>query len=116
MASDNFSWMVPIEIMLGSLNHGEVQACSISNVPDELREVNEDAYKPKEISIGLLHRGATRHLQLMEEPKWHYMRELLDRQGTVPEQNVKILSFIHCKREKEKLSVIVIITTRLLQS
>ncbi|GAU13963.1 hypothetical protein TSUD_262900 [Trifolium subterraneum] len=79
--------MVPIEIMLGSLNHGEVQACSISNVPDELREVNEDAYKPKEISIGPLHRGATRHLQLMEEPKWHYMRELLDRQGTIPEQN-----------------------------
>jgi hypothetical protein len=86
MQSD-LSWMAPIEIMLGSLNHGEVQACSISNVPDELREVNEDAYKPKDISIGPLHRGATRHLQLMEEPKWHYMSEFLDRQGTLPEQN-----------------------------
>jgi hypothetical protein len=53
MQSDDFSWMVPIEIMLGSLNHGEVQACSISNVPDELREVNEDAYKPKADSFRL---------------------------------------------------------------
>ncbi|MCH86169.1 UPF0481 protein [Trifolium medium] len=87
MKSDDFSWMVPIEVMLGSLNHGEVQACSISNVPDELREANEDAYKPKHISIGPLHRGATRHLHLMEEPKWRYMHEFLDRQGTKPEQN-----------------------------
>jgi len=86
MQSD-FSWMVPIEVMLGSLNHGEVQACSISNVPDKLREANEDAYKPKHISIGPLHRGATRHLQLMEEPKWNYMREFLDRQGPIQEQN-----------------------------
>ncbi|RHN58779.1 hypothetical protein MtrunA17_Chr4g0006051 [Medicago truncatula] len=79
MQSDSdVSWMVPIEVMLGSLNHGEVQACSISDVPEKLREANEDAYKPKNISIGPLHRGATRHLQLMEEPKWHYMRELLD--------------------------------------
>ncbi|MCH87576.1 UPF0481 protein, partial [Trifolium medium] len=30
MKSDDVSWMVPIEVMLGSLNHGEVQACSIS--------------------------------------------------------------------------------------
>ncbi|XP_058732630.1 UPF0481 protein At3g47200-like [Vicia villosa] len=86
MQSD-FEWMVPIEVMLGSLNHGEVQACSISSVPDKLREANKDAYQPKEISIGPLHRGATRHLQLMEEPKWHYMREFLERQGTQPEQN-----------------------------
>ncbi|XP_058732634.1 UPF0481 protein At3g47200-like [Vicia villosa] len=86
MQSD-FSWMVPIEMMLGSLSHGEIQACSISNIPDELREENEDAYKPKHISIGPLHRGATRHLQLMEEPKRHYMLEFLERQGTEPEQN-----------------------------
>ncbi|XP_012573016.1 UPF0481 protein At3g47200-like [Cicer arietinum] len=88
MPSD-FGWMVPIEVMLGSLNHGEVQACSISIIPDKLREVNEDAYKPTHISIGPLHRGATRLLQLMEEPKWHYMNKFLDRQGTIQEQNRK---------------------------
>ncbi|XP_050898281.1 UPF0481 protein At3g47200 [Lathyrus oleraceus] len=88
MQSD-FDWMVPIEVMLGSLKHGEVQACSISNVPDKLREANQDAYKPKHISIGPLHRGATRHLQIMEEPKWHYMRQFLERQATKPEQNRK---------------------------
>ncbi|KAJ1396144.1 hypothetical protein SESBI_32776 [Sesbania bispinosa] len=85
MQSSDFSWMVPIEVMLGSLNHGEVQACSISRVPDELHDPKKDAFKPKLVSIGPLHRGATRHLQLMEEPKWHYMSEFLDRRGT-PEQ------------------------------
>ncbi|CAJ2639829.1 unnamed protein product [Trifolium pratense] len=73
------SWMVPIKVMFHALNHKEVQACSIFNVPEELREANEDAYKPKHISIGPLHKGATRHLHLMEEPKWRYMREFLDR-------------------------------------
>ncbi|KAJ1411318.1 hypothetical protein SESBI_21363 [Sesbania bispinosa] len=85
MESSDFSWMVPIEVMLGSLNHGEVQACSISRVPDEIRDPKENAFKPKLVSIGPLHRGATRHLQLMEEPKWHYMSEFLDRIGS-PEQ------------------------------
>jgi hypothetical protein len=87
--SDELSWMIPIKVMLGSLKHGEVQACSISNVLDKLRGANEDAYKPKHISIGLLHRGATRHLQQMEETKWHYMREFLERQGTILAQNIR---------------------------
>lgn len=78
--------MVPIEVMLGALYHGQVQACSISSVTDELRSPNEAAFKPKEVSIGPLHRGTTRHVQLMEETKWHYMREFLDRRGT-QEQN-----------------------------
>ncbi|TKY63471.1 UPF0481 protein [Spatholobus suberectus] len=82
----DFSWMVPIEVMLGSLSHGQIQACSISSVTDELRDPNEAAFKPKEVSIGPLHRGATRHVQLMEETKWRYMREFLDKRGT-QEQN-----------------------------
>jgi len=86
MAQPDFSWMVPIEVMLGSLFHGQVQACSISSVTEELRGPNEAAFKPKEVSIGPLHRGITRHLQLMEETKWRYMREFLDRRGT-EEQN-----------------------------
>ncbi|KAK2441196.1 UPF0481 protein [Trifolium repens] len=89
--SDETSWMVPIEVMLRSLEHGEVQACSILNVPEELREANEDAYKPKHISIGPLHRGATRHLHLMEETKWRYMNKFLQRrQGTKEEQNRRL--------------------------
>ncbi|XP_027337236.1 UPF0481 protein At3g47200-like [Abrus precatorius] len=81
MQQQDFSWMVPIEVMLGSFNHGEVQACSISIVPDEIREEKEKSFKPKFVSIGPLHRGTTRHLQLMEEPKWSYMREFLNRTG-----------------------------------
>nr|KYP35736.1 UPF0481 protein At3g47200 family [Cajanus cajan] len=71
--------MFPITVMLGSLNHAEVQACSISSVPDELRNQNDKAFKPKVVSIGPIHCGSTRQLQLMEETKWHYMREFLDR-------------------------------------
>ncbi|RDX65252.1 UPF0481 protein, partial [Mucuna pruriens] len=86
MSQADFSWMLPIEVMLGSLFHGQVQACSISSVTDELRDPNEAAFKPKEVSIGPLHRATTRHVQLMEETKWRYVREFLNRTGT-PEQN-----------------------------
>jgi hypothetical protein len=86
--SNDRSWMVPIKTMLGSLKHGEVQACSIFNVPDKLRGANEDAYKPKHISLGFLHRGAS-HLQQMEGTKWHYMRAFLDRQGTTSAENIR---------------------------
>ncbi|KAK2441189.1 UPF0481 protein [Trifolium repens] len=91
--SDETSWMVPIRVMLYSLEHGEVQACSIFNVPEELREANEDAYKPNHISIGPLHIGATRNLHLMEETKWRYMNEFLQRQGTKAEQNTRLNDF-----------------------
>ncbi|GAU25930.1 hypothetical protein TSUD_16680 [Trifolium subterraneum] len=86
MASDS-SWLVHMEVMLGSLDHIEVQSCSICNVLEELRGLKEKAYKPKCISIGPLHRGATSYLELMEESKWQYMRESLERQGIIPEQN-----------------------------
>ncbi|XP_027337048.1 UPF0481 protein At3g47200-like [Abrus precatorius] len=79
MPQQDRSWMVPIEVMLGSLSHGEVQACSISIVPDEIRKAGENSFKPKVISVGPLHRGTTRDLQLMEEPKWSYMNKFLQR-------------------------------------
>ncbi|KAK7349854.1 hypothetical protein VNO77_07619 [Canavalia gladiata] len=79
-------WIVAIDVMLGSLNHAEVQACSISSIPDEIQAPKEDAFKPKEVSIGPLHRRTTRHLQLMEETKWLYMNEFLKRKGS-PQQN-----------------------------
>ncbi|CAK8574859.1 unnamed protein product [Lathyrus sativus] len=107
MESD-FSWMVPIEVMLGSLNHEEVQACSIFSVPDKLREANEDAYKPKHISIGPLHRGATTHLQLMEESKWRYMRKFLERQGLIRELNKRLeLKLRECGFDILKLDIVI---------
>ncbi|QHO54097.1 uncharacterized protein [Arachis hypogaea] len=78
-------WMVPIEFMVGSLDQGEVQACSICRIPDELREPKREAYVPKLVSVGPLHRGATRQLVLMEEPKWRYLKEFLERQGSSQE-------------------------------
>ncbi|MED6136748.1 hypothetical protein PIB30_058723 [Stylosanthes scabra] len=81
----NVDWMVPIEFMVGSLDHGEVQACSICRIPDELRESKRDAYVPKLVSMGPFHRGATRQLVLMEEPKWRYLKDFLQRQGSAEE-------------------------------
>ncbi|RYR26841.1 hypothetical protein HN51_048247 [Arachis hypogaea] len=72
-------WMIPVEVMLGSLDHGEVQACSISRIPDEIRAPKEECYKPRLVSVGPLHRGATRQILLMEEPKWRYAKSFLDR-------------------------------------
>ncbi|XP_057741948.1 UPF0481 protein At3g47200-like [Arachis stenosperma] len=76
MTSD---WIVPVKVILGSIDHGEVKACSISRIPEEIREPKEESYKPKVVSIGPLHRGATRQILLVEEPKLRYMRELLER-------------------------------------
>ncbi|TKY63472.1 UPF0481 protein [Spatholobus suberectus] len=104
----DFSWMVPIEVMLGSLYHGQVQACSISSVTDELRDPNEAAFKPKEVSIGPLHRGITRHVQLMEETKWRYMREFLDKRGTQEQNGRSMQRLRNCGTDILKLDKIII--------
>ncbi|KAI4353278.1 hypothetical protein L6164_002240 [Bauhinia variegata] len=52
--ADDYSWMVPIQVMLGSIGHREVQACSICRVPHKLRKQNDDPYKPKAVAIGEL--------------------------------------------------------------
>ncbi|TKY50374.1 UPF0481 protein [Spatholobus suberectus] len=98
--------MIPMEVMLGSLIHGEVEACSISRVTDELRGPNEAAFKPKEVSIGPLHRGTTSQVQ--EKIKWHYMREFLNRQQTQqqnrrPEQRLR-----ECGNDIKKLHRVII--------
>lgn len=74
MATDPY-----VETMLGCIDHREVHPCSICRVPDKLRDLKEDAYTPKSISIGLLHRGATsdHQAQSMVELKWHYMHQFL---------------------------------------
>jgi len=74
MAADSY-----VEVMLGSIYHEELLPCSICRVPGKLRDLNEDAYKPKSIPIGLLHRGGTidHQVQAMVELKWHYMHQFL---------------------------------------
>ena len=54
--------------------------CSIYRVPKKLRRVNKEAYTPKLISIGPLHRGEN-ELCAMEMLKLRYLRELCYRTG-----------------------------------
>ncbi|KAK7349851.1 hypothetical protein VNO77_07614 [Canavalia gladiata] len=95
--------------MLGSLTYGEIQVGGISSVPDEIREPNKDAFKPKVISIGPLHRGITRHLQLMEGPKFLYMREFLERSGSQEETSSRRLDLTlkDCGTEIDKLEKVI---------
>jgi hypothetical protein len=101
------SWTVSLHVMLGSLNHGEVQACSISRIPDDLRKSNEDAYKPKLISIGPLHRGSTRQMLLMEETKWRYMHDFLSRNVSRRKAQIAEQRLEDCGKEILKLDKIV---------
>ncbi|XP_059639064.1 putative UPF0481 protein At3g02645 [Cornus florida] len=52
--------------------------CCIYRVPKRMREINEDAYTPGEVSIGPFHRGKE-HLQAMEEFKPRYFQSFLNR-------------------------------------
>ncbi|RDY08711.1 UPF0481 protein, partial [Mucuna pruriens] len=74
-------WMNSIKVTLGSLDHREVKSfiSSIPSVSSKLRKSNEEAYSPKFVSIGPLHRGTSSHLLAMEEHKWRYMLALLHR-------------------------------------
>ncbi|MED6165383.1 hypothetical protein PIB30_099063 [Stylosanthes scabra] len=92
MGSDH--WMLTVSMMLGSIDHEEVKACSISRIPDNIRAHKQESYAPKVVSVGPLHRGATRQILLMEEPKLRYTRYLLQRtsaNGTYPETLLKEL-------------------------
>ena len=55
--------------------------CCIYRVPKKLREVNNDAYTPKLISIGPLHHGES-ELHAMEMLKLRYLREFCYRTRT----------------------------------
>ncbi|WVZ16173.1 hypothetical protein V8G54_009155 [Vigna mungo] len=84
------SWIFPIQVLLGTVRHGEVEACSISKVPDKLRKPNKDAYVPQVVSIGPYHKGSQNDLLMMEQPKWNYMLSLLGRSLFQAEQEGKI--------------------------
>lgn len=74
-------WMHSIKVTLGSLDHREVKSFigSIPSVSSKLRKHNEEAYSPKLVTIGPIHRGSSSHLLAMEEHKWRYMLALLHR-------------------------------------
>ena len=52
--------------------------CCIYRVPDKFRKVNEEAYRPRVISIGPFHRDQ-RELQPKEEVKLRYLKGFLGR-------------------------------------
>ncbi|XP_027905824.1 UPF0481 protein At3g47200-like [Vigna unguiculata] len=88
---DPSSWILPIQVSLGTVRHGQVEACSISKVPDKLRKPNKDAYVPQVVSIGPYHRGSQNDLLLMmEQPKWNYMRSLIRRSVYQAQQEGRI--------------------------
>ncbi|XP_027337928.1 UPF0481 protein At3g47200-like [Abrus precatorius] len=86
-ANNDTSWMVAIETMLDAIGHPEVQSSSISKVPDKIRKPNADAYMPRVVSIGPLHRGTKNDLLMMEPHKWSYTVNLLN-QTQIPENTV----------------------------
>ncbi|XP_071690666.1 UPF0481 protein At3g47200-like [Rutidosis leptorrhynchoides] len=65
--------------------------CSIFKVPQTLIDVNGKSYEPHIISVGPFHHGQP-HLKMIEEHKWRFLRQLLNRtsvKGTVLEDYLK---------------------------
>ncbi|BFG18861.1 hypothetical protein CerSpe_051350 [Prunus speciosa] len=63
-------------------------SCCIYRVPERLRRVNENAYKPRVVSIGPLHHGK-KGLEAMEEHKKRYLQEFLCRTKVSLEDCIK---------------------------
>lgn len=64
--------------------------CCIYNVPEKLSKLNGEAYKPRAVSIGPLHRGQ-KSLQIMENHKLRYLRSFLFRTSVSLEDYVKLV-------------------------
>ncbi|KAH7837379.1 hypothetical protein Vadar_013160 [Vaccinium darrowii] len=61
------------------LNHtAGKESCCIFRVPPHLVQINQKAYHPQILSIGPYHHGKP-HLNMIEELKWKYLGQLLDR-------------------------------------
>ena len=69
--------MLPVKVKLGILRERSMNL-SIYKVPNKLRNVNDEAYSPRIVSIGPFHQGK-RDLVAMEEHKWRYMLALVHR-------------------------------------
>ncbi|XP_042751684.1 UPF0481 protein At3g47200 [Lactuca sativa] len=55
-------------------------SCCIFRVPQSLFEINREAYQPRIVSIGPYHHG-NKHLEMIEEHKWRYLDDLIQRTG-----------------------------------
>jgi hypothetical protein len=82
-------WLNSIQTLLKSVDHDYIQTCSISIVPEELKNSsNEDAYMPRVVSIGPRFKGSREDLLLMEEVKLRSMLSLLHRAGKQGEAKI----------------------------
>ncbi|KAF5823743.1 hypothetical protein HanRHA438_Chr01g0042491 [Helianthus annuus] len=52
--------------------------CSIFKVPQTLIDINGKSYQPHIVSVGPFHHGQP-HLEMIEEHKWRFLRQLLNR-------------------------------------
>ncbi|CAH1452477.1 unnamed protein product [Lactuca virosa] len=57
-----------------------MDSCCIFRVPQSLFEINREAYQPRIVSIGPYHHG-NKHLEIIEEHKWRYLNDLIQRTG-----------------------------------
>ncbi|KAI5325840.1 hypothetical protein L3X38_034914 [Prunus dulcis] len=69
---DSDLWARGLSDKLEKVKKGS-QHLSIYRVPSNLRKVKNDAYKPRVVSIGPLHRNNNPNLLAMKEHKWRYM-------------------------------------------
>jgi hypothetical protein len=83
--------------------------CCIYRVPKKLRKVNKEAYTPKLISIGPLHKFRWEEFRDMEMQKVRYLREFCFRTGKSQKGLASIIEkkeveIRHCYAETSKLS------------
>ncbi|MED6175946.1 hypothetical protein PIB30_083128 [Stylosanthes scabra] len=79
---DEFSDWVSSTFTTLSCIGKDIDVCSISIVPEHLIKSNKDAYSPKIVSIGPMHRKTKRDLLYTKEAKWRSMLSLLYRNKT----------------------------------
>ncbi|XP_010432794.1 PREDICTED: UPF0481 protein At3g47200-like [Camelina sativa] len=78
-----------IKAKLDSLSSLTIHCC-IYKVPNKLRRLNPDAYTPRLVSFGPLHRGKE-ELQAMEEHKYRYLQSFILRTDCTLEELVRVV-------------------------
>ncbi|KAM1212031.1 hypothetical protein ACFX13_003727 [Malus domestica] len=75
------------------------ESCCIFKVPQLLVEVNSKHYHPHIVSIGPYHRGC-QHLEMMQQHKWRYLRDLLVRTPSTGPKLADYLQVVALDEEK----------------
>ncbi|KAG8067056.1 hypothetical protein GUJ93_ZPchr0005g16152 [Zizania palustris] len=68
-----------------------VNSHRLSRVPAHLRDANDDAYTPRFVAIGPLHRGAARRLGAGERLKMAYLHNLISRGHSDPSRQFAVI-------------------------